>query len=98
MVLDWIFANADLILWHDIRTRIVALLEQLGRVLLRVLGVRVVRGAGRTALGRDSKLLTVTCHQLVLILSTLPMDLGQAPILLKLEGFGVLGVVDVFDA
>lgn len=67
-------------------------------MLLRVLSVGVVRRA-RAALGWDSKLLTVTCYQLMLILRTLPMDLGQTTILLKLEGFCVLLVViDVLNA
>mmetsp|Transcript_47149 Transcript_47149/g.62427 ORF Transcript_47149/g.62427 Transcript_47149/m.62427 type:complete len:168 (-) Transcript_47149:413-916(-) len=86
MILDWVFANANLVLLHHAWAG--TILVQLLSTVLLALRVRVL-GLHR--------LVAVTNDNLLLVLRALSMDLRQATILLYLQLLRIATVIDVLN-
>mmetsp|Transcript_7649 Transcript_7649/g.9199 ORF Transcript_7649/g.9199 Transcript_7649/m.9199 type:complete len:169 (+) Transcript_7649:1576-2082(+) len=86
MILDWVFANANLVLLHHAWAGTI-LVQLLSTVLLalcvRVLGIH--------------RLVAVSNDNLLLVLRALSMDLRQATILLYLQLLRIATVIDVLN-
>ena len=86
MILNGILANANL----------VGVLHHAGAGVGLVQLLRAVLLALRVRVRCLHRLVPLACDQLLLFLGALPVDLGQAAILLKLQLLRITAVIDVF--